>query len=96
MPKKFLRSIKSEAAKPSTSSFVSDSPTTEQSKRSKPSFSKTRSTNLKPRTKQSDKRKTQKEDFFPTKDDNDDDDKNYEGGKESFATSTKEWKPYYQ
>ena len=98
--KQILRSLKSEAAKPSTSSsFVSDNPTTEDSKRSKPSSSKTRSTTLKPRTKQSDKRKkTQKKEFFPnTNDDDDDDDKNYESSKESFATtSTKEWKSYYQ
>ena len=40
--KQILRSLKSEAAKPSTSScFVSDNPTTEDSKRSKPSSSKT-------------------------------------------------------
>ena len=96
--KQILRSLKFEAAKPSTSSsFVSDNPTTEEPKRSKPSSSKTRSTTLKPRTKQSDKRKTQKKDFFPTNDDDDDDDKNYESSKESFATmSTKEWKSYYQ
>ena len=98
--KQILRSLKSEAAKPSTSSsFVSDdNPTTEYSKRSKPSSSKTRSTTLKPKTKQSDKRKTQKKEFFPiTNDDDDDDDKNYESSKESFATtSTKEWKSYYQ
>ena len=62
--KQILRSLKSEAAKPSTSSsFVSDNPTTEDSKRSKPSSSKTRSTTLKP--KQSDERKTQKKEFFP-------------------------------
>ena len=81
--KQILRSLKSEAAKPSTSSsFVSDdNPTTEESKRSKPSSSKTRSTTLKPRTKQSDKRKTQKKEFFPTNDDDDDDDKNYESSK---------------
>ena len=92
--KQILRSLKSEAAKPS---FVSDNPTTEESKRSKPSSSKTRSTTLKPRTKQSDKRKTQKKEFFPTNDDDDDDDKNYESSEESFATtSTKEWKSYYQ
>ena len=92
--KQILRSLKSEAAKPSTSSsFVSDNPTTEDSKRSKPSSSKTRSTTLKP--KQSDERKTQKKEFFPTI--NDDDDKNYESSKESFATtSTKEWKSCYQ
>ena len=99
--KQILRSLKSEAAKPfsTSSSFVSDdNPTTEYSKRSKPSSSKTRSTTLKPRTKQSDKRKTQKKEFFPnTNDDDDDDDKNYESSKESFATtSTKEWKSYYQ
>ena len=97
--KQILRSLKSEAAKPSTSSsFVSDNPTTEDSKRSKPSSSKTRSTDFKPKTKQSDKRKTQKKEFFPnTNDDDDDDDKNYESSKESFATtSTKEWKSYYQ
>ena len=98
--KQILRSLKSEANKPSTSSsFVSDNPTTEDSKRSKPSSSKTRSTILKPKTKQSDKRKTQKKEFFPTTndDDDDDDDKNYESSKESFATtSTKEWKSYYQ
>ena len=97
--KQILRSLKSEAAKPSTSSsFVSDNPTFEDSKRSKPSSSKTRSTTLKPRTKQSDKRKTQKKEFFPnTNDDDDDDDKNYESSKASFATtSTKEWKSYYQ
>ena len=97
--KQILRSLKSEAAKPSTSSsFVSDNPTTEDSKRSKPSSSTTQSTTLKPRTKQSDKRKTQKKEFFPnTNDDDDDDDKNYESSKESFATtSTKEWKSYYQ
>ena len=97
--KQILRSLKSEAAKPfsTSSSFVSDdNPTTEDSKRSKPSSSKTRSTTLKPRTKQSDKRKTQKKEFFPN-DDDDDDDKNYESSKESFATtSTKEWKSYYQ
>ena len=60
--KQILRSLKSEAAKPSTSSsFVSDdNPTTEYSKRSKSSSSKTRSTTLKPKTKQSDQRKTQK------------------------------------
>ena len=96
--KQILRSLKSEAAKPfsTSSSFVSDdNPTTEYSKRSKPSSSKTRSTTLKPRTKQSDKRKTQKKEFFPNT--NDDDDKNYESSKESFATtSTKEWKSYYQ
>ena len=65
--KQILRSLKSEAAKPSTSSsFVSDdNPTTEYSKRSKPFFSKTRSTTLKPKTKQSDKRKTQKKIFSP-------------------------------
>ena len=81
--KQILRSLKSEAAKPSTSSsLVSDNPTTEDSKRSKPSSSKTRSTTLKPRTKQSDKRKTQKKEFFPnTNDDDDDDDKNYESSK---------------
>ena len=99
--KQILRSLKSEAAKPfsTSSSFVSDdNPTTEYSKRSKPSSSKTRSTTLKPKTKQSDKRKTQKKEFFPTtNDDDDDDDKNYESSKESFATtSTKEWKSYYQ
>ena len=98
--KQILRSLKSEAAKPSiSSSFVSDdNPTTEESKRSKPSSSKTRSTTFKPRAKQSDKRKTQKKEFFPTtNDDDDDDDKNYESSKESFATtSTKEWKSYYQ
>ena len=97
--KQILRSLKSEANKPSTSSsFVSDNPTTEDSKRSKPFSSKTRSTTLKPKTKQSDKRKTQKKEFFPTtNDDDDDDDKNYESSKESFATtSTKEWKSYYQ
>ena len=98
--KQILRSLKSEAAKLSTSSsFVSDdNPTTEYSKRSKPSSSKTRSTTLKPKTKQSDKRKTQKKEFFPTTNDNDDDDdKNYGSSKESFATtSTKEWKSYYQ
>ena len=99
--KQILRSLKSEAAKPfsTSSSFVSDdNPTTEYSKRSKPSSSKTRSATLKPRTKQSDKRKTQKKEFFPnTNDDDDDDDKNYESSKESFATtSTKEWKSYYQ
>ena len=98
--KQILRSLKSEAAKPSTSSsFVSDdNPTIEDSKRSKPSSSKTRSTTLKPKTKQSDKRKTQKKEFFPTtNDDDDDDDKNYESSKESIATtSTKEWKSYYQ
>ena len=72
--KQILRSLKSEAAKPSpSSSFVSDNPTTEDWKRSKPSPSKTRSTTLKPKTKQSDKRKTQKKEFFPTT--NDDDDK---------------------
>ena len=66
--KQILRSLKSEAAKPSTSSFVSDNPTTEESKRSKPSSSKTQSTTLKPRTKQSNERKTQKKRFFsPTK-----------------------------
>ena len=54
--KQILRSLKSEVAKPSTSSsFVSDNPATEDSKRSKPSSSKTRSTTLKPKTKQSDK-----------------------------------------
>ena len=64
--KQIFRSLKSEAAKPSTSSsFVSDNPTTEDSKRSKPSSSKTRPTTLKPRTKQSDKRKTQKKEFSP-------------------------------
>ena len=43
--KQILRSLKSEAAKPSTSSsFISDNPTTEESKRSKPSSLKTRST----------------------------------------------------
>ena len=47
------------------SSFVSVNPKTEESKRSKPSSSKTRSTSLKPRTKQSDKRKTQKKNFSP-------------------------------
>ena len=99
--KQILRSLKSEAAKPfsTSSSFVSDdNPTTEYSKRSKPSSSKTRSTTLKPKTKQSNKRKTQKKEFFPTtNDDDDDDDKNYESSKESFATtSTKEWKSYYQ
>ena len=98
--KQILRSLKSEAVKPSTSSsFVSDdNPTTEYSKRSKPSSSKTRSTTLKPKTKQSDKRKIQKKEFFPTTNDDDvDDDKNYESSKESFATtSTKEWKSYYQ
>ena len=97
--KQILRSLKSEAAKPSTSSsFVFDNPTTEDSKRSKPSSSKTRSITLKPKTKQSDKRKTQRKSFFfPTNDDDDDDDKNYESSKESFATtSTKEWKSYYQ
>ena len=84
--KQVLRSLKSEAAKPSTSSFfVSDNPIAEESKRSKPFSSKTRSTTLKPRTKQSDKRKTQKKEFFPT---NDDDDKNYESSKESFATTS--------
>ena len=96
--KQILRSLKSEAAKPfsTATSFVSDDkPTTEYSKRSKPSSSKTRSTTLKPKIKQSDKRKTQKKEFFPTT--NDDDDKNYESSKESFATtSTKEWKSYYQ
>ena len=62
--KQILRSLKSEAAKPSTSSsFVSDNPTPEDSKRSKPSSSKTRSTTLKP--KQSDERKTQKKEFSP-------------------------------
>ena len=96
--KQILRSLKSEAAKPSTSSsFVSDNPTTEESKISKPSSSKTRLTTLKPRIKQSDKRKTKKKEFFPNNDDNDDDDKNCESSKESFATtSTKEWKSYYQ
>ena len=91
--KQILRSLKSESAKPSTSStFVSDNPTTEDSKRSKPSSSKTRSTTLKSKTKQSDIRKTQKKEFFPTtNDDDDDDDKIYESSKESFATtSTKE------
>ena len=94
--KQILRSLKSEAAKPSTSSsFVFDNPTTEDSKRSKPSCVKTRLTTLKPKTKQSDKRKTQRKEFFPTNDDDDDDDKNYESSKESFATtSTKEWKSY--
>ena len=63
--KQILRSLMSEAATPLTSSsFVSDNPTTEESKRSKPSSSKTRSTTLKPRTKQSHKRKTQKKEFF--------------------------------
>ena len=87
--KQILRSLKSKAAKPSTSSsFVSDNPTAEESKRSKPSSSKTRSTSLKSRTKQSDNRKTQKKKIFPNNDDND---KNYESSKESFATtSTKE------
>ena len=75
--KQILRSLKSEAAKPSTSSsFVSDNPTTEDSKRLEPSSSKTqtRSTTLKPKTKQSDKRKTQKKEFLPTTNDDDDDD----------------------
>ena len=64
--KQILRSLKSEAAKPSTSSsFVSDNPTTEDSKRSKPSSSRTRSTTLKPKTRQSDKIKIQKKEFFP-------------------------------
>ena len=99
--KQIVRSLKSEAGKPfsTSSSFVSDdNPTTEYSKRSKPSSSKTRSTTLKPKTKHCDKRKTQKKEFFPTtNDDDDDDDKNYESSKESFATtSTKEWKSYYQ
>ena len=57
--KQILRSLKSEAAKSSNSSFVSDNPATEESKRSKPSSSKTRSTTLKLKTKQPDKRKTQ-------------------------------------
>ena len=89
--KQILRSLKSESAKPSTSSsFVSNNPTTEESKRSKPPSSKNRSTTLKPRTKQSDKIKTQKKEFFPTNDD----DKNYESSKESFATtSTKNGNP---
>ena len=86
--KKILRSLKSEAAKPSTSSFASDSPTTEKSKTLKLSSTKTRSTTLKPRIKQ-----THKKEFSTTKDD---DDENYESSKESFATSTKEWKSYYQ
>ena len=64
--KQILRSLKSEAAKPSTSSsFVSNNPTTEESKRSKPPSSKTRSTTLKPRTKQSVKEKPRKKNFSP-------------------------------
>ena len=64
--KQILRSLKSEMAKPSiSSSFVSDNPTSDDSKRSKPSSSKTRSTTLKPKTKQSDKRKSQKKEIFP-------------------------------
>ena len=34
--------------------------------------------------------------IYPTNDDDEDDDKNYESSKESFATTTKEWKSYYQ
>ena len=71
---KILRSPKSEAAKSATS-IVSDSPTTKESKRSELSSSKIRSTTLKPRINQSHRKKTQSEEFFPTKDDNDDDDK---------------------
>ena len=86
--KQILRSLKSEAAQPSNSPFFEDSPTTEESKRSKPSSTKTRSTTLKPGTKQSDKRKTQKKEFSLTKDD--DDDKEYKSCNESFAAQKME------
>ena len=63
--KQILRSLKSEEAKPSSSSsFVSDNPTTEDSKRSKPSSSKTRPATLKLKTKQSDKKNPEKR-IFP-------------------------------
>ena len=45
--KQILRTLTTKTAKPSTSSFVSDSPTTKESNRSKPSSSKTWSTTLK-------------------------------------------------
>ena len=38
--------------------------------------------------------KNQKISFFPIEDD--DDNKNYESSRESFSTSTKEWKSYYE
>ena len=64
--KQILRSLKSEAAKPSTSSsFVSDNSTTEKSKRSKPFSSKTRSTTLKPRPNSPTKEKPRKKKFNP-------------------------------
>ena len=69
--KQILRSFKSEAAQPSTSYFVADSPTTEEPKTSKPSSSKNRSTTLKPRTKQSHQRKNPGKIIFPCKDDDD-------------------------
>ena len=66
--KQILRSLKSEVAHPSTSSFFADKPSSEEPKRSKGSSTKTRLTTLKPRNKQYDKRKTQKKNnFLPPK-----------------------------
>ena len=96
--KQILRSLKSEAAKPSTLSFfVSDTRQLRNRTDQNPPLRILDRQLSNPETNNPTKEKSRKKKiFFPTNDDNDDDDKNYESSKESFATSTKEWKSYYQ
>ena len=96
--KQMLRSLKSEAAKPSTTSSIV--PTTRQLKNLRdqnPPLRRLDRQLSNPGPSNPTKEKPRKNEFFPTNDDDDDDHKNYESSKESFATmSTKEWKSYYQ
>ena len=73
--KQILRSLKSEAAQPSTSSsFVSETRQLRTRRDQNPPLRRL-DRQLKPKTKQSHKRKTQKKEFFSTNDNDDDDDK---------------------
>ena len=95
--KQILRSLKSEAAKPSTLySFVSDTRQLRNRTDQNPPLRILDRLLSNPEPNNPTKKNPEKKEFFPTNDDNDDDDKNYESSKESFATSTKEWKSYYQ